>query len=160
MQGHRVHHVFAGNQVGGQGESGRHLNRHQTAQDEHNGVHVPDLGQPGQRQESQGQGHYGVAQDAADQEQLPVNPVGEYPAHEGEDQVGNTEEADRQTQRGFLPAEVNDQEADAQELDALTEGLHPDIHKEPPEVPVAKSRERAQPSGGSDRDHRLRGVGP
>ena len=162
VQGHRVHHVFPWHQVGGQGEPGRHLDRHQAAQDEHNGVHVPDLGQAGQRQKSQGQRHDSVAQDAADQEQLPINPVGQYAAHEGEDQVGDAEKADRQTQRSLLTAEVNDQEADAQELDALAEGLHPDVQKEPPEIPVAKGRECAQPSSGGDSGHRLSaaGLGP
>ena len=66
MQRHRVHHVLAGHQVGGEGETGRHLHCHQPAQDENDNVHVPDLRQAGQSEEGQGQGDGGVAQNADD----------------------------------------------------------------------------------------------
>ena len=138
VQRHRVHHVFAGHQVGGQGEPGRHLHRHQAAQNEHDGIHVPHLRQAGQRQNRQDNRDHRVAQHTGDQEQLPVHPVGQHPADEGKEKVGHPEKAHRQTQRGLLTSEVQDEESDAKELDPLPEGLDPDIQKEPPEVPVAK----------------------
>ena len=150
VQGHRVHHVFAGYEVGREREPGGHLHRHQPAQDEDNGVNVPHLRQSGQRQDREGEGDDRVAEYAKDQEQLAVNAVGEYPAHEGEEQVGNAKEADRQPQRSLGAGEVQDQVADTEELDPLAEGLDPDIQKEPPEIPVAQSGKRAQPTRGGD----------
>ena len=59
--------------------------------------------QPGQRQKRQRQGDHRIAQDAKYQEQLAIHPVGQHAAHECEEQVGDPENADRQTQRRFIP---------------------------------------------------------